>query len=275
VTPGFAKPRSELPWLPYGETDRVIINAHNFTRLFSAAVNGKMPIAAWIPSRDTAGNGTTTLTALVGASNGTLKNMDAATDWVADANAGGVRALDFDGVNDFVDLGVTSCLSSTGNWTVAGWILHNDTPADTDPLFSQYTATAGNGRLFFGVDSANKLRLFLGSQGAYASVSVTSSSTLATSTWFHIAATRSANVFTIWLNGASVGTHSAAGARQIQQTGCLLGRYTSNSTVYNAINEAGDSLNGRIDDVRVFDQTLDATDMAYLYSSGSGRGISA
>lgn len=31
VTPGFAKPRAELPWLPYGETDRVIINSHNFT----------------------------------------------------------------------------------------------------------------------------------------------------------------------------------------------------------------------------------------------------
>jgi hypothetical protein len=31
MTPGFAKPRSELPWLPYGKCDRVIINAHNFT----------------------------------------------------------------------------------------------------------------------------------------------------------------------------------------------------------------------------------------------------
>lgn len=34
VTPGFAKPRSELPWLPYWEQDRVIINAHNFTPAF-------------------------------------------------------------------------------------------------------------------------------------------------------------------------------------------------------------------------------------------------
>lgn len=30
MTPGFAKPRAELPWLPYGECNRVIINAHNF-----------------------------------------------------------------------------------------------------------------------------------------------------------------------------------------------------------------------------------------------------
>lgn len=66
------------------------------------AVNGKEPIAAWIPSLDTAGNGTTTLTDLVGSNHGTLTNMDAATDWVADTGAGGVRALDFDGVNDHV-----------------------------------------------------------------------------------------------------------------------------------------------------------------------------
>ena len=31
MTPGFAKPRADLPWLYYPRNDRVIINAHNFT----------------------------------------------------------------------------------------------------------------------------------------------------------------------------------------------------------------------------------------------------
>jgi hypothetical protein len=39
VTPGFAQPRSKLPWLPYESLDRVIINAHNFTS------------AAWTPAQ--------------------------------------------------------------------------------------------------------------------------------------------------------------------------------------------------------------------------------
>lgn len=30
MTPGFAKSRQELPWLPYPEKDKVIINSHNF-----------------------------------------------------------------------------------------------------------------------------------------------------------------------------------------------------------------------------------------------------
>ena len=59
-------------------------------------------IGWWCPSLDTAGNGTTTLTDLIGARTGTLTNMDAATDWVANTESGGVRALDFDGTNDEV-----------------------------------------------------------------------------------------------------------------------------------------------------------------------------
>ena len=31
MTPGYAKPRAELPWLPYNESDKVfVINSHNF-----------------------------------------------------------------------------------------------------------------------------------------------------------------------------------------------------------------------------------------------------
>jgi hypothetical protein len=54
------------------------------------------------PSKDTSGDGTTTLTDFVSVSNGTLTNMDAATDWVSDTGSGGTKALDFDGTNDHV-----------------------------------------------------------------------------------------------------------------------------------------------------------------------------
>ncbi len=59
-------------------------------------------VCAMCPSKDTAGDGTTTLTDFVGVSNGTLTNMDAATDWLSDTGSGGTKALDFDGTNDHV-----------------------------------------------------------------------------------------------------------------------------------------------------------------------------
>jgi hypothetical protein len=99
MIPGFAKSRQELPWLPYPESDKVfVINAHNFPSAgFSPAVNGKMPIVAWIPSRDDAGNGTTTLNDLGNNSvDGSFVGLPTSA-WVANTDAGGVRALDFTG----------------------------------------------------------------------------------------------------------------------------------------------------------------------------------
>lgn len=49
MTPGFAKPRHELPWLPYGKVDRVIINAHNFTPLWTPA---QISTALWLDAAD-------------------------------------------------------------------------------------------------------------------------------------------------------------------------------------------------------------------------------
>ncbi len=59
-------------------------------------------VCAMCPSKDTSGDGTTTLTDFVGVSNGTLTTMDAASDWVVDTGSGGAKALDFDGTNDHV-----------------------------------------------------------------------------------------------------------------------------------------------------------------------------
>lgn len=49
MTPGFAKPRAELPWLPYGECNRVIINAHNFGGTWTPA---NIATAQWFDAAD-------------------------------------------------------------------------------------------------------------------------------------------------------------------------------------------------------------------------------
>lgn len=48
MTPGFAKPRSELPWLPYGKCNRVIINQHNFGGWTPA----RLSLALWLDGAD-------------------------------------------------------------------------------------------------------------------------------------------------------------------------------------------------------------------------------
>jgi hypothetical protein len=49
MTPGFAKTRAELPWLPYGRVDRVIINAHNFGGTWTPS---QITTALWLDAAD-------------------------------------------------------------------------------------------------------------------------------------------------------------------------------------------------------------------------------
>lgn len=50
MTPGFAKSRQELFWLPYPEKDRVIINAHNFSP--PALIGTAFTVAPSSPTRN-------------------------------------------------------------------------------------------------------------------------------------------------------------------------------------------------------------------------------
>ena len=75
MTPGFAKSRSELPWLPYESEDRVIINAHNFPAP-SGWTPASLSTALWLDGAD----GTTMYDATSGgsvvAANGTVARWE-------------------------------------------------------------------------------------------------------------------------------------------------------------------------------------------------------
>jgi hypothetical protein len=272
ITPGFAKPRSELPWLPYRENDKVfVINSHNFTPAFSPAVNGKMPIAAWIPSRDDSGNGTTTLTDLVGSANGTLTNMDAATDWVADTGAGGVRALDFDGANDFVNCGL---VGSPSVFSMVGWFKPSNI-VGAEMLVAQrsHQTTAALMRTQWFINGTNvHCRVFSGlSASGWRGVIA---SGVVAADWQHYGFVYNGGTdIKCFVNGVeqSVTTESGGAAFASINTGVV----PVTIGVQNADGIPGNYYAGRLDDIRIFDQALTATDIADLYAAGLGRGIDA
>ena len=106
VTPGFAKPRSELPWLPYGESSRVIINAHNFVRYPSL----QDAVAGYFAPRDTGSD----VEDQFGSADGTLTN-------------GATRSgnyYSFDGADDLVDITAASNINQifASGGTIAAWI---------------------------------------------------------------------------------------------------------------------------------------------------------
>lgn len=259
MTPGFAKSRQELFWLPYPEPDRVIINAHNFTppvAEFDPSVNGKSPIAVWCPSRDDDGNGTTTLTDLIGSNNGTLINMDPATDWVADTGAGGIRALDFDHVNDVVNCGTAiGAFGSSADFAVSCWFYPRSLGSERGVVSRVAIYDAGWGI----ATNGTSLRWPKYNSGI--------SYTISTGAWYHVVGVMVSGVGKLYVNGVlrssqTVGSFSNPAGVRLE-----FGRYYENYPGF-----FSDML---LDDVRLFDQSLVLADVEYLYALGAGRGISA
>jgi hypothetical protein len=255
MTPGFAKSRSELPWLPYGECNRVIINSHNFTSPFNPAVNGKSPLSVWCPSRDTAGNGTSTLTDLVGSNNGTLTLMDPGTDWPADTGSGGVRALDFDGTNDYVSIPHISAYATLA----AGSAFSLWFKANVVNTFQDLLSKPSFNNFEWRISSGARIQFFAGG-----STSATGSTAVSASVWNHVVLSTNGSAVTGWINGAQ------------DFTGAFT--FVNNTSAFNIgrrLQFADFNLNGRIDDLRIWNQSLVLSDVTALYAAGFGRGISA
>jgi hypothetical protein len=228
------------------------------------AVNGKEPVACWIPSLDTAGNGTTTLTDFSGSNHVTLYNFamsGSSSNWVADTDAGGVRAVDFDGTNDY---GVSAFTPIAGlpSWAYSFWV-KTDTTAAVQCAVSQYTSgTSGRWSVLL---NYNLVSGFV-DQGVVATGETGSGvylggSGLVVNVWHHIVVTSTGSTLLIYCNGSLLA--STAYTRTIQSTNLTIGRIGNLSTFY---------LNGRLDDIRAFGVSADLSDVSYLYNAGAGRG---
>ena len=235
------------------------------------AVNGKEPIAAWIPSRDDAGNGTTTLNDLVGTNNGTLTNMDAATDWIT---VGSKRAIDIDAANDKV---VLAPISFTTPFSISVWALSRDvTGGGAASRSPDIFATRRLG--VFGSATG----VVLGRAGASGPSIVWAAETASgdyrinsylsawapdeLNHWIAVFDQASGNLF-LYKDGALLTPASSTIVGTL--AGASIGSATE-ACIGNRPNSDTRPLNGYFDDVRIFDQVLDATDVSDLYAAQRG-----
>lgn len=184
--------------------------------------------------------------------------MDAATDWVADTGAGGIRALDFDGTNDHTTHGDIAALDfGTGAFSVSFWLKSPNRNANWAVVSKDLWTLGTTGLLFYGQSgSANRLIYWSGAERDFGAILDNS--------WHQILVARSgtgANQTKAYLDGSLLLTFQDA-------------RTLSNSYAFRIAGDgvASNFYLGRVDDVRIWNQSLDATDAAYLYNSGSGRG---
>jgi hypothetical protein len=231
------------------------------------AVNGKEPVAAWIPSLDEAGNGTTTLTDLVGVNNGTLTNMDAATDWVADTDAGGVRAIEMAGGTERIETPSSSTLNfNTGDFTICGWIRTSQTTAGIWLGHDVSGARQWNcwGNLAESSATTTGYTTFFNNSGAPFAFGTEAASLSTSNTWTHIIHIRRGTAGETWVNGSLIRSKSITVVNYN-----IAGKIFIGAREYSGF---ANPLAMGFDDIRIWDQALDSSDIAYLYNSGNGRG---
>ena len=218
-------------------------------------------IGWWCPSLDDSGNGTTTLNDLTGnARSGTLTNFaltGSTSNWVTDTDSGGVRALDFDGSNDFVLVSAFPSALLSSNFAISFWAKANfvwgGTAAVRVPIGYGSNENMGvtNQHIFATYSAA----FFMAGNGSYPVIKM--STFPAANVWAHVVAVWSGTTMSIYLNGTLQGSVANATFGTVAGTNLTFGRGSG----------AGNSFPGRMDDIRIFPSaSIDSTKITLLAS---------
>lgn len=202
----------------------------------------------WCPSLDDSGNGTTALNDLIGSSNGTLTNFaltGSTSNWVADTGSGGVRCLDYDGSNDFVNITRTNTTQSA--ITLAAWIKTTTSGTRRGVIASgpiqanAYIDLLSTGFLRCAVEDGGSVFIFRDS-----SVAVNDGN------WHHVGMVATPSSVIVYVDGVAVTTGGGTG-------GILSVVHSRSITIGTNVGGAyGTNFLGRIDDSRLFHSAISA-----------------
>lgn len=127
----------------------------------------------------------------------------------------------FDGTGDYLQTPDNAALDLSGDFTVEAWVYVPNVSGEK-AVFHNHTSD--NNGIAFVVNGAS-IRVGSGS-GGFWNVLLDSSNTITANSWNHIAATRSGNTYTVWVNGVSGGTATSS-VTPTYSGGAQIGRFTS------------------------------------------------
>jgi len=221
--------------------------------------NKGKPIAHWrmdemsgITVHDESGNG----------NDGTMTNMEPATDWVSGRNQG---ALDFDGGDDYVNMGSDSSIDDLGPMTISLWTYINSGGSGEAFISKNTTPDTSNGAWHFSLISDGRFE-FSKSYDATALVRRSYYGQLPFQEWVHLTiiwdgSTNSEGGVTYYVNG-KIGTTQGV---RIDGSGNKL----SDAALDLYIGRSSNYFNGTIDDVKIFNYGLTQEQVRAEYTSGA------
>ena len=164
-------------------------------------------------------------------------------------------SVDFDGTNDYMDVGNDSSLSISGALSITAWI-YADSLSGFPMIMSKRESIAAHAYQFY--STGNKLNYNNGTI-------VQSTGTISTGAWTHVGVTfDGSGGVSFYINGSSAGTATAASTNPTN-TGAV--------TIAKAFN--GNYFNGKIDELAIFNSALSSSNITSIYNSGVPADISS
>ena len=184
---------------------------------------------------------------------GTLTNMDANTDWVAGKIG---KALDFDGVDDYMTATASTLPTGSNPVTVAAWFYVNsyDNIRTAIAGYGQLATNYANFEMIIGTSGENR-RIMIVTEGTsmYGTASVT------TGIWHHGVIIDDGTNMEIYLDGQLDASAARLSVSNKLSQYVYIGDYINQSESW--------ELNGKVDDVRIYNRALSATEILTLYNS--------
>jgi len=180
------------------------------------------------------------------------------------------KSLDFDGVDDYVDVGVLSSIESQ-TWSISLWVKWNTLDGTNEAIIStrQNSLGSATGIDLNITDAGAKLRARTykaTSGGIGAELIVTLSSVgITTGVWYHIAVTYSSSTLSMKINDGAIYSGTDTGTYVASGVSAYIGNWRKSNAHHN----------GLIDEVAIFNTELSASDITAIYNSGTPQSLAS
>ncbi len=192
----------------------------------------------------------------MGLNNGSCDSASTCPIWSEDYGVVG-GGYKFDGTNDYVNLSNDESLNITGNITLSAWVKRDgDCQSNWCALFQKTDYTDAYGILYN--SDSDYLRFY--HNGLSSSFSQ-GNFELETNKWYYIVTTYNGSKTKIYLNGVLSDEYDITGTIDSNSKSLLIGKVDRDDTPYYMFN-------GSIDEVRIYNRSLSASEVQDLYELG-------
>jgi len=160
------------------------------------------------------------------------------------------QALEFNNTSDHVLVPTNSSLGITGDITISAWIRLGNPSFAYQGILSKFQNGAGWDYVLSYNDNGSN-NLFLYSDGMSPNFVRSTTPLIDTTTFHHVAVTRSANAVTFYIDGIQAGTATVTGTFPNNSNPVVIGSETG----------SGGEFRGRIDEVRIYSRALSQSEI--------------